>query len=631
MLLAAVMILALVQGIVFIALIPPWQHYDEPTHFEYSALIVQQRRLHPVADSDPVLRREIAASMLEHRFWTHPPTLFPSDGLVGLGASELVHPPLYYWFAGLPLRITKYLDVTTQLYLMRCMSLLLFCTTIAFTIGIMRDLVPPGHVLRWAVPLAVVLLPTIPDLMTAVNNDVGAITIFSAFLWAGIRTIRYGPNIGRISAICVAVIVGTWTKSTVASVLILVPLVTILSARQRFLSRLRKPWLIAAILLLTALLSLLRWDDAALWYRPRNRPMGHLGTRGPALPATPAVHPLMLDARSQDFDNFLISVVRTPSGQNLAGKTVTVGGWMWASAPMVGAMPGVVLSSRDHQNLLPLTEPVTLTTEPAWVSWTIKLPKEPNTVYYALFGTSYDGTNGNQIYLQQPVLIEGSFNGQPSFDTPAAVTGTWNGTHWTNPVRNAGGQAVWPRWQPVIEHLASRIIRRPPTHMLEILLDIRVTGRFLWQVGTTDIVPGLFNAFAWGHIELKSSGWIASLWFISIVGAVGCLKWLMWDRRKTRAINGSLFLMMAAMFMVWTFVMVWPLQFVPAMPMIPSARYGFVAIVPTMLAIVGGWWMIVPQRWRPWAISSLLLVLLIFQTGAIWTIWTYYHSVVPAT
>lgn len=42
----------------------------------------------------------------------------------------------------------------------------------------LQELVSDGHVLRWMAPLSLVLLPGFTDLMTSVNNDVGAVVLF---------------------------------------------------------------------------------------------------------------------------------------------------------------------------------------------------------------------------------------------------------------------------------------------------------------------------------------------------------------------------------------------------------------------------------------------------------------------
>src|SRR6185369_4716004 len=90
-------VLALLHGLLYLAITPPWQHYDEPTHFEYARLIALWDRVPGLQEADRSTNREIADSIYRFRF--EPPDARPN--LLGLeaaniGFNEKVHPPLYY-------------------------------------------------------------------------------------------------------------------------------------------------------------------------------------------------------------------------------------------------------------------------------------------------------------------------------------------------------------------------------------------------------------------------------------------------------------------------------------------------------------------------------------------------------
>src|SRR6187200_3337579 len=94
---ALVLLIALCQGILYLCLQPPWQHYDEPTHFEYAWLIANHPGLPQPGTVDQPLRREIAASMIQHDFYGNmPQPALLTDGKIEIGVSELGHPPAYY-------------------------------------------------------------------------------------------------------------------------------------------------------------------------------------------------------------------------------------------------------------------------------------------------------------------------------------------------------------------------------------------------------------------------------------------------------------------------------------------------------------------------------------------------------
>src|SRR5512147_1989311 len=105
-LLIALMV-GLTFGTLFVFLMPPWQHYDEPNHFEYVWLIAKQGKLPSPDDYDQSMRKAVATSMINHGFFKGmtPPDLNLADGPIWIGTySQLTNLPLYYIVAAIPLR-----------------------------------------------------------------------------------------------------------------------------------------------------------------------------------------------------------------------------------------------------------------------------------------------------------------------------------------------------------------------------------------------------------------------------------------------------------------------------------------------------------------------------------------------
>ncbi|MEA3341401.1 MAG: DUF2142 domain-containing protein, partial [Chloroflexota bacterium] len=233
-----ILFLALLCGAIYLTVVPPWQHYDEPTHFEYAWLIADRGTLPERGDYDQAMRREVAASMLEHDFFrdlNFRTNLLSQDEPVWIGITELHHPPFYYLLVSLPLRLVRHTDITFQLYTARAVSLLLYTLTVWIAGRLVAELAPAGHPLRWAVPGMMALLPAYTDLMTAVNNDVGATAVFSLFLWGAVRMIVRGVSLLRLVWVAATAALCVWTKNTASVAVLLTPLALILAlARGRW-------------------------------------------------------------------------------------------------------------------------------------------------------------------------------------------------------------------------------------------------------------------------------------------------------------------------------------------------------------------------------------------------------------
>ena len=59
---------------------------------------------------------------------------------------------------------------------------------------------------------------------------------------------------------------------------------------------------------------------------------------------------------------------------------------------------------------------------------------------------------------------------------------------------------------------------------------------------------------------------------------------------------------------------------------LPTARYAFPAVIPTVLALAGGWWALWPTRYRAHASAVFVLGMLGLNAVSIWRIWSFYQS-----
>ena len=95
-----VVIVALIHGLVYVYLIPPWQHYDEPNHFEYVWAMANGERDPSLVDGYADFSQQVIDSMIANGFYggMGDQRVFspPDDRTKVPGLSQSDEPPLYY-------------------------------------------------------------------------------------------------------------------------------------------------------------------------------------------------------------------------------------------------------------------------------------------------------------------------------------------------------------------------------------------------------------------------------------------------------------------------------------------------------------------------------------------------------
>ena len=179
--------IALLRGALYTFVVPPWQHPDEPTHFEHMLDIATAGGIVPENYVSLPLRRGISSSMLAHNFWkgiTQPGLDDQSLSAVGwspLGIYALTQPKLYYVIGALWVRPWLGFPVDFQLYIVRLLSVFLNLVVVAVTFYTARRLFSDKDYIVLAVIGFVVFLPGYTDDMSAVNNDVLANVLAALF------------------------------------------------------------------------------------------------------------------------------------------------------------------------------------------------------------------------------------------------------------------------------------------------------------------------------------------------------------------------------------------------------------------------------------------------------------------
>lgn len=625
----SILVIALLQGVLFLRLLPPWQHYDEPAHFERVQLVANQGHSTRIA-SDSTFQREILASMIAHDFFAgiEPASLLSDQQGLSIGFSQLQDPPGYYWLAGIPLQWGRHLDVVTQLYIARAVSLMLFVGTIFIAYKVICELTPPQHPLRWCVPLFMVFLPPFADIMTAVNNDAAAVFVFSLFLWGATRAIRHEITLQVIVWLVASAVLSVLVKNTSAvAVLVLVPILIIavqrrydLSHRHLFLG------LLGAICII--LVSIYTWGDAAYWYRWAQDPVPQARSTAMSTSQAPfGNQALVLDVMPNAPQRRLLSPVLPHDLDKMRGRTVTLGAWIWGNRRATILSPGLTWYEQGTNRLTTLKHSMLITPDPTFVAWTFDVPEQAGAVQYTFLARQL-GQNPQplQLFLDGAILVVGEYpvNRPPVFDPGTVQRGAWGGKEFTNLVRNPSAEQEWPRSRTWIESLINRYANRSLSQVTAAIIDYHRTSPFFLN-SLKSVVYSSFGRFAWGHVSLEGDYWSPLFFGITAIVIIGSLKWIGFSRDR-HAVGPSIALLAFAGGLVWINALLRPFPLLNAKPFLPGARYVFPSIIVMALIVAGGWSTLWPRRHRVYAASVLLVGIIILSTISAYTIWEYYYS-----
>ena len=223
--LAALVLFAVMHGLLWAVLIPPWQAPDEPKHFEYVRLIAERGEVVAFATEDEAadleLQRWILASMDRHHFWwygrapsydpAHPPERFSEVWPGGSHTAFYRQSPAYYWLAS---RFQP-ADRLAGLYAARLVGVLLAALTVLL-IGLAAAEIAPGDtVVRLGAPALAALQPMFMAQSAGVNNDTLANAAAAGVFWLAARLLARGMSLSRLALLAIAAVGAVAVKRTV--------------------------------------------------------------------------------------------------------------------------------------------------------------------------------------------------------------------------------------------------------------------------------------------------------------------------------------------------------------------------------------------------------------------------------
>lgn len=595
---ALVLLVGLIHGLIYVFIVPPWQHYDEPSHFEYAALIARTGHL-PAADAhDPALLRIIMKSMVQNRFYVllggNPDVDNLPDSALSIGYSQLDDAPGYYVIVAPVVWALGGQTIATQLIGVRLMSLCMFVVTLTAAAGLTSELTRVGSPLRWLVPLFMALLPAYVDFMTACNDMVGMITAASLIMWSCVRMIQKGLGWARVfatlssAALCVAM------GSTALTFLICVPPTFVFAA-------LRGPWRAAAWVILGiaggAVLALsIGTNDAAYWYR------GSLQSADLRTVLADGTTALQLVYEPGKPMPKVVQLLPLATIARITGKPLLITGRAWASTPMPAQQPSLNQINRDPA----ATVTETLSTAPTPFRFPIRALDGPQRGWLELSPFGVESGSTATVYYSDLALTVAD---EPS---PANV------------LRNGTMSERWPRLRPWETNLRNHLFWGVQFFdMFLAPLDWAATGE-LYATSAQVIFQSFWAWFGWGAVRAPAAVYYACA-ILVIIGLIGALTWATTNRRTHRAPIAALVTMALGCSITVFLAVSRGLQTLMWPPFIPVARYLFPVMPLAAFLLVGGVanvaWSL-PRRLRSLSLMSPLVVLDLIGLA---TVWAFYY------
>ncbi len=565
--------IAFVHGLLYVYLVPAWQHYDEPTHAEYAWLIANKTLRPTDADIDPNMRLMFARSMAATGFYKDkggPPNLSAGAPAPNIGYSQLRDRPTYYWLAALPMAALRDQPIETQLRSARLVSLLLLLLTVASAWGVAATIAPAGHPLRWLLPCGMAMLPAFIDLMTAVNNDAGAIAMFSLFLWGSMRLLKQRSWVNAawvaLSAIAAAEMKGTALLALPLALLVF--LLAFVRSHLRWIAVLAIPLALSVIAL-----SVIGTGDPAYWYRnaAQDAPLRcegaacggqlHAGQHAFSFSAAP-------DAPA------LIQLIPQREVTRLQGQTVTLGAWLWTDGLTTTAqMPALQFYFYGQpDNPIAASRAISIGPQPVWRTLEMNVPAGARYGNVIMQPAQISGT----VFMDELVLVAGAH----PMETPANLAAL------PNAIRNGSAEQSWPWLRTPAQARITNLFSDPLRYNFLLSPFDRAGAGHYYALSARLLFETFWARFSWAQVAVRSEVFTLLFLFSAISVALTLLMWPRW-RRWLHA--DQVLVMGLALMMLVAPTVLRGTPLLDALTFLSVARYLYPAIIPALLLLLLGW------------------------------------------
>ena len=627
-LLLALCALAFLRGLLYAVLIPPWEHYDEPTHFEYAALIARSGGLPPPETTDPALRYAIARSMDAFSTWGPGVGAYnPRAPLPNIGVSQTGHQPLYYLLASLPVGLALGAPVEVQLYAARAFSVLLMVLTLLLAAALLRLALPRAPALRLVVLSVMALTPSFGALMSAVSNDVLTSLAGVALLLIGALVLRSGWGWRAALLTLFGLALPFVVKRTIFTMAFL-PLLALVMVAPPVARR----WLWRgagmALVALVAVVLLGPWGGS-YWVNPSDG----------RLPATVAggafdgQRALLLRGGQVGDGQGIGQPLSGPAVFSLRGKLITSGVWARALHGQAQVLPPTLGGAKQVGE----AAPITLDEHWRFIRGVARVSPEANYLELRLAPPVGSG----EVLYDAAVVAQGAFDASANPTLAGADAVTWGDKQARNWVRNPSLEQQVPAI-PLPSSLFLAVRRSLPMGDIDQALSTMGDTQFLGAI-YPEFLPWLVHTF-WlttgRGLSVEPFGvWSQVVLALTLLAGLGwglrggTLLLARWRPALAPAPDGADGRVMA---LVWAgAAIVWATAILRVhlqppdpspLPYLPVGRYAFAGFLPTVLLLAMGLQWLLPARLRPALLVALPLTWVALDMCSLATNMWYYYA-----
>jgi 4-amino-4-deoxy-L-arabinose transferase-like glycosyltransferase len=222
--------LSIVHGVLYAAILPPWQAPDETAHYEYLRALAQSGELFP---SQLTLSREVdrqvGESARRFRFWEYRRLPTPAETPQVVQEEIFLTRGLWslYYRLSLPIyRAVSAWPVESQLYVLRLYSVTLQCVTVWLTYQLGRLIFPrPAGAAVALIPTAaafvVAVFPQYTFISASYNDDNLVPPLVAATLYSLVRGLRQAGAWRWLALATITTVFAILTKRTALSLVLL--------------------------------------------------------------------------------------------------------------------------------------------------------------------------------------------------------------------------------------------------------------------------------------------------------------------------------------------------------------------------------------------------------------------------